>query len=209
MIEVINFKKEYLGNTILFIPELRINGPISWFKGVNGSGKSTFFKALSGIIPFEGKIVFKEVIDLVKEPLKARSMINYAYAEPVFPAFLSGKDILEYCTKTNRGSKAELNNYAEIFEIKDWYHKSCGSYSSGMNKKISLIAAFLGSPQILALDEPLTTVDASSQKIVARLIFERKQQNLLTLIASHQNLDHLLETSEDFVVENQTIQKTK
>jgi ABC-2 type transport system ATP-binding protein len=206
MLQINHFKKEYHGHLILDISELIIPKGVSWFQGVNGSGKSTFFKAISGIIPFEGEVVFEGKLNLLKEPVEFRRIINYSFAEPRFPDYLSGKDILEYYFKIYKTDFDEIKNWLELFGVETFYKKPISTYSSGMLKKISLITALIGDANILALDEPLTTIDKASQEKLLGILAQKVKEGVHILIASHHNLpESELKIDQHFLVENQTI----
>ncbi len=206
MLEVSSFSKSYNGHPVLNIPHLVIKSGVSWFQGVNGSGKSTFLKALCGIVPFEGKIGFQNGPDLKKSPVEYRKLINYAFAEPRFPEFVSGKEILEYYRSTYSWSKENLEELVLLFGIHSFYGSAISTYSSGMLKKISLISAFIGSPSVLALDEPFTTIDTQTQELLLKLLNESINRGQSVLIASHHDWpQNLLNLDHHFKVENQTI----
>lgn len=210
MLQIKNFQKEYQGHLILDIPSLAIPKGVSWFQGVNGSGKSTFFKALSGIIPFDGEVVFDGHLDLQKSPVEFRRIINYSFAEPRFPDYLSGKEILDYYQSIYKTDKAEIEELIELFGIATFYKTPISTYSSGMLKKVSLIAAMIGEAKILALDEPLTTIDKESQEKLLGILAKKVSQGVNILIASHHELPESdLKVEHRFSVENQTIIKER
>lgn len=206
MLIIKNFRKEYQGHLILDIPFLHIPPGVSWFQGMNGSGKSTFFKAISGIIPFDGEVVFDKKIDLQKEPIAFRKIINYSFAEPRFPDYLSGKEIIDYYQIIYKTDKGETEELIEVFGVASFYKTPISTYSSGMLKKISLIAALIGQAKILALDEPLTTIDKESQEKLLAILAKKVSQGVNILIASHHELPKSsLIVNHHFKVENQTI----
>jgi ABC-2 type transport system ATP-binding protein len=60
-----------------------------------------------------------------------------------------------------------------------------------MLKKLSLLLAFIGQPKWILLDEPLTTLDQSSQKALCKLIMEQYQQkNISFIITSHHDIEN-------------------
>ena len=67
--------------------------------GANGSGKSTLLKVLAGLVPYTGEISLFDEIDLLKNRMKHRQMVNYCAAEPDFPAFLIGQYLLDMYVK--------------------------------------------------------------------------------------------------------------
>lgn len=206
MLEVSSFQKRYNEHLILDILQLTIPNGVSWFEGVNGSGKSTFFKAVAGIIPFDGKISLNG-LSLKQNAVEFRRKVNYSYAEPRYPAFLSGKEIIDYHRKVYQSDGSEVDVLIDSFGIKEYYETPSGNYSSGMLKKISLISALIGKPELLLLDEPLTTIDSASQRLLLEVLSGHEGS---LLIASHHSLPvGPLKTDHHFLVDNQTITRIR
>ena len=204
MLKVFSFQKRYQDHLILTINQLTIPNGVSWFEGVNGSGKSTFFKAVAGVIPFEGEVSFNG-INLNQKPVDYRRKVNYSYAEPRYPTFLSGKEILDFHQKVYQSDGSEVKELMEFFKVKEFYKTLIGSYSSGMLKKISLISALIGKPDLLLLDEPLTTIDLASQNLLLEFLADQKCS---ILIASHHALPSgPLKIDHHYLVENRTIKQ--
>ena len=88
MLQFNNFRKSYGYHPILQIESLTIEPGIYWIKGVNGSGKSTLLKSIGGFLFFEGEILLNNV-NVKKEGVAYRKMVNIADAEPIYPEFLT------------------------------------------------------------------------------------------------------------------------
>ncbi len=187
MLEIKNYAKYYNGVLALQIPQLFLPKGIYWLKGKNGSGKTTLFKSIAGLLPFEGSIKINEVIDGKVSPLAYRMLINFGEAEPVFPDFLTAKDLMQFVASAKKASTLQTENLIATFGIGDFYHNSCGTFSSGMLKKLSLALAFLGKPALIILDEPLITLDEEAVQNVYRLINEYYACGISFMLSSHQN----------------------
>jgi ABC-2 type transport system ATP-binding protein len=187
LIQFKNYSKKYADSVVLNIASLELPKGIYWLKGINGSGKSTLLKSLSGIIPFDGLIAISEV-DVKREKRKHRKMVNYAEAEPVYPDFLTGLDIVRLYAET-KGDSTSFTSLVEAFELTDAVGHQTGTYSSGMLKKLSLICAFLGSPELILLDEPLITLDTQAVNTMLHLIQQYFQKGISFIITSHQDVD--------------------
>src|SRR5204863_4122304 len=98
MLTIRNFSKSYNGTLVLTIKELKFDSGVYWIKGENGSGKSTFFKSIAGLLPHEGEICY-ENLSLKNNPVEYRKLINYSEAEPVYPGFLTAKDLVRFIGK--------------------------------------------------------------------------------------------------------------
>jgi ABC-2 type transport system ATP-binding protein len=159
---------------------------VYWIKGVNGSGKSTFLKAIAGIIPFKGDVLINGNISLKKNPVAYRAAINYAPAEPSYPSFLKGEELLKYCMHIKGGHRQQAASIQSMLHIDNYLGNPCGSYSSGMLKKLSLLLAFIGNSEWIFLDEPFTTLDAETQQALQALIQNSAGKGFI--ITSHHNI---------------------
>lgn len=187
MIQFKDFKKEYGEYKALDIPFLEIDNGIYWLKGTNGSGKSTLLKSLAGLIPFEGMVQIDN-INIRKNKQLHRRIVNYGEAEPVYPDFLTGQELIDFYIATKGGNKKICRQQAALLQLSDALHKKTGAYSSGMLKKLSLLLAFIGQPRWILLDEPLITLDAAAVKVVVQLIEQYYAQKIFFLLTSHQDV---------------------
>jgi len=210
MLHFEKFSKRYGSTSVLEIGDLKIDGGIYWIRGLNGSGKSTLLKSIAGLLPFDGDVMLNQSLSCKSHPVEFRRKVNYGEAEPVFPEFLSGMDLVKVFVSAKNAPERQEQYYLERMRMLDYIHEPIGAYSSGMIKKLSIVLAFLGTPAVILLDEPLITIDSDSLKIVAEWIWERHRQEGTTfLMASHQVLDHhLLPGTMSLVVENRTLKKT-
>src|SRR3954464_11437178 len=94
MLHFQKFEKRYGNFPALKIDELTIKPGIYWIKGVNGSGKSTLLRSIAGILAFDGDVVLNENISIKKHPVAFRKLVNFAEAEPLFPEFLTGMEMI-------------------------------------------------------------------------------------------------------------------
>jgi len=189
MLQLADFRKSYGAHTVLHIPQLQTDKGIYWIKGANGSGKSTLLKAIGGIIDYSGKISV-DGIDLRQEPVRYRQQINFAEAEPVFPEFLTGNEMIALFKQAKQAPAGQESAYIDSMQMQPYLDQPLGSYSSGMLKKLSLVLAFMGNPILILLDEPLITLDAASLEILYSWIRKRQEeQDTSFLLSSHQAID--------------------
>lgn len=191
MLHFEKFKKFYQGRQIISVPSLTLSPGIYWLKGSNGSGKSTLLKAVAGLLSFEGEITLDPQIALKKQSVAYRKLVNFAEAEPIFPAFLTGKEMIQLFSTAKGLVPGQADYYLESMQMQHYLDQPIGTYSSGMLKKLSLVLAFIGKPNLILLDEPLITIDAESLAVLYRWILEQHQQEGTSfLLASHQELEH-------------------
>lgn len=206
MLKVKNYSKSYNNHTIVAVEDLEIPEGIHWVKGINGSGKSTFFRSVAGIIPFDGEISWNN-LDIRKDAVTYRMQVNMSEADPLYPDYLSGYDLLNFIAEAKKAETSQLQQLAEVLGVDVYWKSAIGTYSSGMLKKISLLSAFLGKPSLIMLDEPLITIDDRSVKIVYELVKEyAEQQGVSFLLSSHQDFRfEQLAIKNMYLIQNQTI----
>ncbi|MEO6523278.1 MAG: ABC transporter ATP-binding protein [Mucilaginibacter sp.] len=207
MLQFVNYKKAYGAYPALQVPDLNLEKGIYWIKGVNGSGKSTLLKSIAGILAFDGDIVLDGNISIKKQPVGFRKLVNFAEAEPLFPEFLTGAEMIRLFADAKDAPKGQEAKYIESMGIQTYMDRPIGSYSSGMLKKLSLVLAFLGNPKLILLDEPLITIDTAALKILYSWISEQSRENGVSfMLSSHQPLDaDELPKSETLLVQDQTL----
>jgi len=188
VLELTDIHKKYGANTVLKFDTLKFESGVYWIKGGNGTGKSTLFRVISGLTEFGGEVVLNG-ISLKKEPQLFRSTISYAEAEPLYPGFITGRELLDFYCDVRKAEKKEVDELVDLFEMLPFLDQKIGGYSSGMLKKTSLICAFIGNIDLYILDEPLITIDAAAAGKLYALIRKKGALGKSFLLSSHQEVD--------------------
>ena len=139
-------------------------GELCGLLGANGAGKSTLFKTLMGLLQADRgefaiagqPVVFGEV--------EYKKLIGYSPESPVFYEYLTGAEFLNFIfAAKNKGPRAEgeeqIARWFSFVDLTAKSHELIRNYSQGMRRKLSLIAALLGAPRILLLDEATNGLD--------------------------------------------------
>jgi ABC-2 type transport system ATP-binding protein len=178
--------KTYNDQQVLEIQSLQLESRIYWLQGINGSGKSTFLSILAGLIPFEGDILL-DGINLRRNPLQYRRLVNFAEAEPLYPDFVTGSELIRLYQYIRKAAAVQTDMLINLFKMHRFINSPVGSYSSGMVKKLSLLLAFIDRPSLLLLDEPLATLDEHSVHLIPELISAYyKEFKTCFIFSSHQ-----------------------
>lgn len=187
MLSIHQYKKAYSGRTILQIDNLQLSPGIYWLRAENGAGKTTLFRSIAGLIPFEGNIEVNGIS--LRHQRKAYStIVSFAEAEPVYPGFLAGSELLQFYRQTKGGDAKKVQELAKRLAIDRSLSNQVATYSSGMLKKLSLLLAFTGKPHWILLDEPFITLDVEAVKELQVIIAQQHSSGVSFLISSHQEL---------------------
>ena len=188
MLNFVDVEKSYGSRQILSIPGGGLDPGIYWLQGANGAGKTTLLRMISGLIPFKGDLVL-DGHSLTKSPVHYRRAVSWADAEPRYPGFLTGEDLLAFYLSVRKSSRQASEQLLSAFAMTSYIDTRIGSWSDGMTKKLSLVLALMGHPTLIVLDELLVTLDAGSVNILYQLIQDRLVTGCSFLFTSHQDVD--------------------
>jgi ABC-2 type transport system ATP-binding protein len=188
MLQFQNVQKTFGSRVILNIPAMDLDAGIYWLQGPNGSGKTSLLRMLAGILPFEGRILLQG-LSLQKDPVAYRRSVGWADADPLYPGFLSGADLLAFYKDIQRPRPGQIEELTDRFAVLPWLSSRAATWSSGMTKKISLLLAFIGQASLIVLDEPLVTLDEDGVTALYNLIGEYHTHfGVSFLLSSHQDI---------------------
>jgi ABC-type Mn2+/Zn2+ transport system ATPase subunit len=153
--------------------------------GPNAAGKTTLFRALLDLIPYEGRIEwFGEVkIGYVPQTLSARD-IPISVKE--FLSFKDGSDIDQVLASVGLNPGAVLN-------------KSLGTLSGGQLRRVLIAWAIADKPNVLLFDEPTTGVDSDSEEAIYGMLRRLTAKENITLILISHDL-HIIREYSDYVL---------
>ena len=191
-------KKEVLKN-INFTFE---SGKIYGLLGRNGAGKTTFFNCLNEDLKCDSGEFY--LSDGKSNKKIESSDIGYVLSTPVVPEFLTGREFLKYFIDINKGSIKDLKTIDEYFDIvkidKEDRDKLMKDYSHGMKNKMQMLIYLIASPNILLLDEPLTSFDVVVAEEMKELLKKMKKNRIL--IFSTHIMELALDLCDEIVVLN-------
>lgn len=205
MVSVEQIRKVYGETVALDIEKLHIpKGESFGLVGNNGAGKTTMFRCLLDLIkPDAGKCSLKDIDVSKSEDWK---YFTGSYLDERFLIdFLTAEEYFHFIGRLHGLSKEEVDEFVDQFE--GFFNdeilgkgKYVRDFSKGNQKKIGIVAALIGSPEILILDEPFANLDPSTQIRLKNLLKKLKEEREVTMIISSHDLSHVAEVSERIVV---------
>ncbi|XP_037941235.1 ATP-binding cassette sub-family A member 3-like [Teleopsis dalmanni] len=161
--------------------------------GANGSGKSTMFKLLSGVLSLtEGHIKY-EGLELKDHKAEIYKMIGYMADVNLIMDEYTGWQILKIMlllrgVPRNKISKT-INTVAKIMCFQHCLHFPLVKYSVGLRKRIGVAVALMGRTKILLLDNPTQGLDTANRRIVYNLIYKLQQTGVAIVFSSDMGSD--------------------
>ncbi|HEV2322255.1 MAG TPA: ATP-binding cassette domain-containing protein [Gammaproteobacteria bacterium] len=151
-------------------------GEILGLLGPNGAGKTSTLQMLSGnLAPSAGRI-FIDGVDLLDEPLKAKSALGYLPELPPLYPELTVDEYLAYCAELHRVPSARIRaacaSAKERCGLKDTGGRLIGNLSKGYQQRVGIAQAIVHSPKVVILDEPTVGLDPIQIREIRALISE-------------------------------------
>ena len=205
IIKVQNLSKSYKADKVLDIEALDIpKGQSFGLVGNNGAGKTTFFSLLLDLIqPTTGHIENNGIIVSENEDWKpyTSSFID----ESFLIGYLTPEEYFYFIGDLRNTSKAEVDEL--LAEFADFFHgeilnqkKYLRDLSKGNQKKAGIVAALIGNPEVVILDEPFANLDPTTQIRLKKIIKDLSAQKNVTVLVSSHDLMHVTEVCERVVV---------
>jgi ABC-2 type transport system ATP-binding protein len=160
-------------------------GEVFGFLGPNGAGKSTTQRVLLDVIrPSTGWArIFG--LDCQRHGSEIRQRVGYLPGELSLYRTMTADDFLNLLQSIN-GSNVELRYRRELTERLDLDPtRKMSQYSRGNKQKVGLVAAFMGKPDLLILDEPTGGLDPLVQQTVLEMVREVKEEGRTVFFSSH------------------------
>lgn len=164
-------------------------GEIFSVLGPNGAGKTTLIKQLAGLLkPTSGSIIVAGV-DVVKEPDAVKGHVSLCPQESAVIGHLTVFEHLYYFGRlkglSSSEAKEEVRALLERFDLRSYANKYVGSLSKGLQRRIIVAQAFLGTSEIVFLDEPTTHLDPLGRRYVWSIIRDYRKEGITILLTTH------------------------
>ena len=186
VLAVTELRKAYRGQAALAGVDLRIGpGEVVGLLGPNGAGKSTLTKIACGLVrPSAGRV---EVLGERAGSPPARAALGYLAELFRFPGWCTASELLRLHQRLtgSAGGPGERRELLELVGLGDAAEKRVEAMSKGMQQRLGIAQALVGSPRLLLLDEPTSALDPVGRRIVRQLLKEVRARGVSVLLNSH------------------------
>lgn len=224
-----HLRKSYKKRVVIRDVSMELDrGEVVALLGPNGSGKTTTFYAVAGLIFAEGGTVTLDGQDVTNLPMyrRARKGIGYLPQEMSIFRGLSVEDnitsVLDISQRDPRTRRERLEELLSDFSIEHLRRAPALALSGGERRRVEIARCLAADPKYLLLDEPFAGVDPISVGDIRHLVADLKKRGIGVLITDH-NVRETLEIvdrayilhdgqvlmsgSPDEVVENENVRR--
>jgi len=185
--------------------------------GFNGAGKTTLLNCIEGLyLPTSGFVSHDNIKTTNdKDFLNCRRKIAFLPSDDYLYPGLTCMENIELSTILKTGRNKLLHETEELirfFEIGSYLHKNFKDCSTGMKKKVQIVACLIGEIDTIIWDEPNDGLDIVSNMKIKNLLKAYKSKNVTILFSSHvieflnDFVDHCILLNEGNIIENKDVQ---
>ena len=205
MIKTYSLTKEYGGEKVLNLSELEIpKGELFGLIGNNGAGKTTFFSLLLDLIEATSGTV--EINNIMVHKSEAwKPFISAFIDESYLIGYLTVEEYFYFLGSLRGKTEVEIDSWIKAYET--FFNgeilnqnKYLRDFSKGNQKKVGIIGALIGQPEVIVLDEPFANLDPTTQIRLKSLIKEEAMNNGTTFLISSHDLTHVTEVCDIIVL---------
>lgn len=205
MITLKNITKNYSKDTVLDITSLEISaGQTFGLVGNNGAGKTTMFSCLLDLIkPSTGQVINNKV-EIAKSE-KWKSFTSAFLDDTFLIGYLMPEEYFYFVGELRGLSKKQVDDFLIQFEV--FFHgeilggkKYLRDLSKGNQKKAGVVAALLGEPKVVVLDEPFANLDPSTQIRLKEILKDLSKNKETTILVSSHDIQDVTEVCERIVL---------
>jgi ABC-2 type transport system ATP-binding protein len=160
-------------------------GELVGLLGPNGAGKSTLVKIVVGLVrPSRGRAT---VVGSPAGSRVARASLGYLAELFRFPGWYTADEVIELHQRLagSHGGAAERARLLELVALTDARYRRVDAMSKGMQQRLGIAQALVGSPRLLLLDEPTSALDPVGRRTVRTLLEELQRRGVSVLLNSH------------------------
>ena len=163
-------------------------GEIFGLVGLDGAGKTTTLRMLSGVMQPDRGSVQIDGIDVGRDPELARLRLSYMPQRFGLYEDLTVAENIRFVAELFSVPRAEqVRRSGELLQaagLLGFEHRLAGQLSGGMKQKLGLVCALIHTPQVLLLDEPTTGVDPVSRRDFWAILYRLRESGVAIVMAT-------------------------
>jgi ABC-2 type transport system ATP-binding protein len=205
MITINTVSKKYGKAEVLNLESLEIpTGQSFGLVGNNGAGKTTLFNILLDLIrPTTGSVINNDISVHKSESWK--TFTGSFIDESFLISYLTPEEYFQFIGDLRGINKADIKEFLgqfdeffndEVLEKKKYLR----DLSKGNQKKVGIVAAMMGNPKVVVLDEPFANLDPTTQIRLKKILKTLTDNKEITVLVSSHDLSHVTEVCERIVV---------
>jgi lipopolysaccharide export system ATP-binding protein len=191
-LKISNLRKSYKNRVVIRDVTLNLaRGEVVGLLGPNGSGKTTSFYVIAGLIRPEAGQVMIDGLDVTRLPMYRRARLGIGYLPQEMSIFrgLSVQDnilsILDISVKDWHKRRERLEELLSDFSIEHLRRAPALALSGGERRRVEIARCLAANPRYLLLDEPFAGVDPISVGDIRNLVADLKTRGIGILITDH------------------------
>lgn len=191
-LHITNLRKSYRKRVVIRDVSMDLmRGEVVGLLGPNGSGKTTCFYAIAGLVTPEGGRVMLDGRDVTALPMYRRAKLGVGYLPQEVSIFrgLSVQDnilaILEITEKNKARRRDRLEELLSEFSIEHLRRASALSLSGGERRRVEIARCLAANPKYVLLDEPFAGVDPIAVGEIRSLVADLTNRGIGVLITDH------------------------
>lgn len=164
-------------------------GELLLLKGRNGSGKTSFLRAIAGLLELEsGSVVWNEVA-VTREPQAFKNSLVWMAHQVGFKGDLTLLENLHFEAALRPQSGQDIEDVLNRLGLNRLKRLPMRSLSAGQRRRVALARMLLSEAQLWIMDEPVTNLDSEGRALVMELVGEHLAANGMVIMAAHQDVD--------------------
>lgn len=211
-LKVVNLRKSYSRRTVIRDVSLDLaRGEVVALLGPNGSGKTTCFYSIAGLVTPEGGQVLLDGRDITLLPMYRRAKLGIGYLPQEMSVFrgLSVEDnilaILEISDPDKVSRRERLEDLLSEFSITHLRRASALALSGGERRRVEIARCLASSPRYVLLDEPFAGVDPIAVGEIRSLVSDLKNRGIGVLITDHNVRETLEIVDRAYILHDGTV----
>ncbi|MDN5785778.1 LPS export ABC transporter ATP-binding protein [Pseudorhodobacter sp.] len=211
-LHILNLRKSYKKRPVIRDVSMQLNrGEVVALLGPNGSGKTTCFYAIAGLISPEGGQVMIDGRDVTGLPMYRRARLGIGYLPQEVSIFrgLSVEDnilaVLEITLSDRHKRRERLEELLSEFSITHLRRAPALALSGGERRRVEIARCLAADPKYLLLDEPFAGVDPIAVGEIRHLVSDLKRRGIGVLITDHNVRETLEIVDRAYILHDGTV----